>query len=105
MCFFDSFIVLYTLREFREAGSTEPIHPDAVLQKSRTRETACHGCRTRGKNKDFHLPSNTTSKKKQNLRKKGWTVVLKVVALMVFGMEVGNRNDLCIPGAQMTSIF
>lgn len=28
------------------------------------RETACHGCRTRGKNKDFHLPSNTTSKKK-----------------------------------------
>ena len=25
--------------------------------------------------------------------------------LMVFGMEVGNRNDLCIPGAQMTSIF
>ena len=31
---------------------------------TRIEETACHGCRTRGKNKDFHLPSNRTSKKK-----------------------------------------
>lgn len=46
------------------------------------RETACRGCRTRGKNMDFHLPSNTTSKKNGCLL---WRVVWKM-----FGFPMGR---------------